>query len=537
MLRTLLIALVLFCVACSGSQPGGSSSSGGAAASSGGHGGASSSSSGGVAGSSGGLGTSAAATAGGSTGPRASTSTGGSTGASGAGSTGGSSAGNGASSSTGGSGAAASGGSSGSGSGNSIGGSGNSTGGPGGSTGGPGGSTGSGGSSGATVPTPANYASLYVAAFCNFENGCEQNAAYAQSYEATQCTQQVAPMWTGLAAAADAGRIVFDATAATECLAAFVDGGCFYPAPCLEAVTGNVPGGGACYAGGGDCAVSASTNNGSCSCTCAQTVGLGQNCSCSGQGSCIVCDKGLLCENGTCQRAVGLGGACTGASPSSNCAAGLDCINGSCAQIPVGIGRPCHAGDCQGGSYCLVPVGANSGTCTAQVGLGHACGEDAAHAPNASYFVDDRECAGNDVTCLGAGQATDGSQIPGVCTVISDLGGPCTPAGANVNVYSTYGYNDGCAAFLVCPSGSCVKAPSAGSPCYVADPNYPCDLTTSYCDTTQATSTCEPFVSLGGSCYLLDQDVCGGPGSANQCVPGSGTNGTCQDPQPCDPWY
>jgi hypothetical protein len=192
--------------------------------------------------------------------------------------------------------------------------------------------------------------------------------------------------------------------------------------------------------------------------------------------------------------------------------------------VPVSAGNPCefNDGECATGTYCFEAMSANTGNCAEQVAIGQPCGEDENHAQNAFSIVDN-ECSGSRSICVGAGTLMDAGVAAGVCAPPSDVGGPCTPRGAEIN--SSDSYNDGCYDGLNCVGGACVKPPSTGT---CSATGIACDLAVSFC--ASATNTCTAYLAPGATCNPSDTSPCGIGGSCN------GTNDICQGKVPsCTP--
>lgn len=187
----------------------------------------------------------------------------------------------------------------------------------------------------------------------------------------------------------------FDETAALACLAeleAYDD--CIVPLPevCLDAIPGTLPNGSPCGTQtecvSGICVSPAPECNVG---TCVPAAGMGETCDavsrcarglfCApGTGTCagyadageecstMACQRGLVCDGGSCRAGPVLGEACTipifGADP---CVDGNRCSGGACVT-PAAPGEAC--GPCPGGTRC------DAGLCRLTTGPGGRCTAD-----------------------------------------------------------------------------------------------------------------------------------------------------------------
>jgi hypothetical protein len=403
-------------------------------------------------------------------------------------------------------------------------GSGASTGSPG-ATSGNGSGSGTGGGAGMSSSTGGgitadNFNQLLNVAVCEFTLDCEGAAPYLGAL----CGIAQFADFEDLAAAADAGRVSLNLAKATTCLADYSSGTCnatLAAVTCGEAIVGAVSEAGACY-DSSDCQSDGCAGNNSRLCaagTCQAIAEAGDACGCPNCGSCNP-SRSLVCFNGSCTPPQGPEQSCGASDPP--CELALACIGGACVTLPVPLADPCVAGQgqCQTGTYCFQP-GSGAGTCVAQVPPGSACNEDVAHGESAFSFADP-ECAGSHAVCAGAGWLLDGGPVPGVCTILSDVGGACVAPDPSIDAGAAY--YDGCYGWLNCIDGGCARPPSSG-PC---DPQrFACDPTVSYCAT--ATTTCQSYVPLGGTCNHLDLLPCG---FEAVCL-----NSTCQSLPTCSPKF
>lgn len=287
--------------------------------------------------------------------------------------------------------------------------------------------------------------------------------------------------------AVKAGRVKYDATKAQACIDFYTALSCEdlargltngIPNPCKAAITGTVPGGGACY-DSIDCAAgTCSRMNNACPGKCVDYAAANGDCTMGGS-----CDggAGYRCIAGRCAMPGGAGAVC---GTAADCTAGLACIGGKCAT-PGGLRAPCKTReDCAAGLYCEPGTMVGQSMCATQVAAGGACGSDLK-----AFSVISTQCAGT-LVCAGAQVGAMAQVTPGRCAPPSELGGPCTeiPQGANGIA--------GCLLGLACSGGKCVVPPTTG-PCLV-DAYAPCKVGAAYCD--KNSKTCQPLKADGAAC-------------------------------------
>ena len=292
-------------------------------------------------------------------------------------------------------------------------------------------------------------------------------------------------------ATAKAGKARYDGTAARACLDAIKNIACRDttggPAACDQVFTGTVPDGGRCISDaaclrGSFCAPPTSADT-PCDgiCTAAGTM-----CNSDSQcGSGRVCDQSMATTTS----------------------------QGGCATptAPGAAGQPCGTNNrCTPGFFC-----SSTGTCMAPAHAGEAC----TGARNGF------SCA-EGLLCIASGDGTSST-----CVAVAAKGDTCT-TGAECG---------GSLTSLGCDPAShvCVDLPSSG-PC-LGTGIFSCNLLSSFCDTTMATPTCQPFVGLGASCSTSNLGQCGtilvSPGPTCPSTTGT-TSGICTasaGPPACDP--
>jgi hypothetical protein len=241
---------------------------------------------------------------------------------------------------------------------------------------------------------------------------------------------------TAVAAAVSAGRVTYDPTKASACLAATTALGCDAGAStsamgltdCKAALAGTVAANGTCYnsvdcAGTNFCSGLGATG-GSCTGTCKPLVAAGATCAAGDQ-----CVSGYVC--GSAGGDAGTSLACVTSTPANLAASGAACgynsttkVNVSCAaglvcnsstktcQAPIKAGATCTpgAGECDLFTYC----DPTSKTCKNDPGVGGACGS----SPSQDF-----------IPCTGASYCkfVTGSLV-GTCTALSAAGAACKTA-------------------------------------------------------------------------------------------------------------
>lgn len=316
---------------------------------------------------------------------------------------------------------------------------------------------------------------------CGIVSKCSFQVA---NYSVQACLQTYNPA-ADLKTAINAGRATYDGSQAQACIDALnglscsaLTGSINPPPACRAALKGAVAAGGSCRSTwvDFDC-VSGYCQTGSaasCSGTCAAYAQQGGACSAT-----IKCDVGLVCSNGRCSPPPAQGGNGATCNPNNQ---GSDCISGY---------------------YCFGAPSATTGTCTAQVAAGGACGADLNHAL-AALNLAGGQC-GSGLVCKGLIiDNTTGSVTPGICAIPVDEAASCTPASAGKSTVT------GCKYGLVCPSGTCARPPASGA--CANDLYTTCVLNGvafgtggNYCDST---TTCQPPKAAGAPCASSAE--CGG---------------------------
>jgi hypothetical protein len=246
------------------------------------------------------------------------------------------------------------------------------------------------------------------------------------------------------------GRIVFDATAAQQCLTELERQDCVEardPAVCARVVTGRVPVGGDCFlaaecAGGGNClgntcpskclglaqegevatsaipCASGLFRNASSICERFIEQQEGQDCHALDGGSQRPCASSTYCtgtfDMATCQKPLRAGSACR---LGDVCELGSECISGSCLRRS-GVNEACTPSaqsgtsrQCQIGLRCDAPTPTGQGTCKLPGTAGVTC-------------LSSLNCAAG-LVCLGAAFTPTGSTF-GRCEAPTMSGMACT---------------------------------------------------------------------------------------------------------------
>jgi hypothetical protein len=230
-----------------------------------------------------------------------------------------------------------------------------------------------------------------------------------------------------LVADVNAGKIIYNGSAAAACLSTFSSLGCtlsdLTSSPtqsCVDAIKGTVPDGGACFDAeecvSQRCNLSACAGAMCCAGTCTATVPVGGACSLSGPG----CADGAFCKRG----AVGSAGTCTPDIAAGQSCGSLDnCVPGKfCIIVPpavVGIctnapseGEPCPAGFCDARADVCDQT---TKTCVRRIAVGGPCASTSACVSYANCNTATMKC----VARVGGG---------GACATPADCvaGLPCT---------------------------------------------------------------------------------------------------------------
>ncbi len=282
-------------------------------------------------------------------------------------------------------------------------------------------------------------------------------------------------------ATAKAGKAQYDGAMARACLDATQNGACadtVTPAVCDQVFTGTIAVGDRCI------------NNVGCvpGTFCASPISYAAPCDgvCTAGGTMcnrnVDCSGGMVCDtmmgtpmsSGTCVTPVAAGAEGAACGTNNSCASGLFCSSGGVCTAPAQAGDPCvgvrNGFACAEGLVCLASADGTSMSCAAVVAKGEACTSSA-------------QCGGS-LTSLG-----------------------CDPT-----------------------SHLCVDLPSSG-PC-LGTGIFSCNALTSFCDTTMATPTCQPFAASGASCSTSNLGQCGtvlvSPGPI--CMSSGAATGTCMPP-------
>lgn len=311
-------------------------------------------------------------------------------------------------------------------------------------------------------------------AVCQLLAGCgaELTAVYLPNEDCETLQQRifVDSDYPGLAAAVDAGRVVYHPTAARACLDAIANGSCDallggLPKVCDDTIEGTIPLGAACTVDA-ECGSSrycdAST---ACPGKCAERGSSGAPCV---EDS--ACGRGLVCTPaGTCATPIAKGAACD--EKGAPCVAGAFCFGatadtqGRCSDVDTlfttNEGQAC---DVASGPLCsldltCVPTGGTSGTCEEPSSLGQGC---------AAAFPDG---CGSDAHCeLG----TDGT---GTCVALPGAGEPCAQV-----------FGPQCKPFARCVNGTCRNLQRLGGNCEADIMCYSGNCDASVCKSTDACS-------------------------------------------------
>lgn len=276
------------------------------------------------------------------------------------------------------------------------------------------------------------------------EANCEKQVRCELFPDVASCEQSMLPSMGQVVAGVNAGRIHYDASAASLCLDAIASMGCnttdlfeLSQAPCWDTFQGTLPGGAACLIP--DECLSQICFFTSCSSACcagvcapdpatAVRVEVGGDCSDEN----VLCVDGAYCEGWNappiCRATVPLGQPCDPAAVPPAVCSGL----GQCATSSSALGGTCTLPAAEG-QPCDVRVGCNasndrcdsvSGTCVHRGALGMPC---------------DSSVWG---TCVGYARCDSSTQT---CLALTRAGEPCDNGQGAV-----------CLGMLACSSGTCM---------------------------------------------------------------------------------
>lgn len=267
-----------------------------------------------------------------------------------------------------------------------------------------------------------------------------------------------------------AGRMKFDAPAASKCLDAVRSSTCdfSYAIACYSVYAPKVPVGGTCMNSmeciDSNCVDSSgeTTNSGCATGHCVAFKAVGDACEddsdcgspidmshyCGDDGNCAVaaalnqpcdgeCQTGLFCDSGTCHALVAGGAAC---NEDGDCQAGFFCADGSgntCTAF-AGAGAACDSVACQAPLYCKTPLGQTTGgTCQPVGDIGSDCNTPD-DCPGVSATCEDSKCVS---TILHAGDS---------CTDDCGFDESLTCDQTSQKCVTQVGIGDACASASVC---------------------------------------------------------------------------------------
>jgi hypothetical protein len=292
----------------------------------------------------------------------------------------------------------------------------------------------------------ADFATGYIAAFCQFFTRC------GESRSVDDCRKEYFDTdvmdLTAILRGIDDGRVLYNKSNAGACFEALANATCIggstsdgsqAAANCVNVLTGTV-------SSGGPCVSDVECSTGSCN-----------------QLSCV----GACCL-GVCAQRSAIGQACTS---SADCAVEASCQFGSSAQgtcqARVAQGQPCtDSSGCQNGLGC---DSGGSKTCVPPIKDGQACTPDGVSCATLSSYCD----------------PTSGTCMPRLA-----IGASCTLLGG-----STSSRSSNCVMYAECRGGTCAALPSVGESCAVPDGAY-------------ATSVCLLATCTGGTCQVPARKPC-----------------------------
>ncbi|PTL75263.1 Dickkopf N-terminal cysteine-rich domain-containing protein [Vitiosangium sp. GDMCC 1.1324] len=334
---------------------------------------------------------------------------------------------------------------------------------------------------------PEQFAQEYAAAMCERAQACGNLAPYLVDGCKTGASMLIGP--DDVKKAVDAGRLVYDADLARQCVNGIAKTRCLQDdlsdevqALCYAAVKGTVQKGEACSflfeCAAGTCG---GTTENTCPATCPDVLAEGQECS---RIHGAPCDEraGLRCSGNVCVKPVDKGESCV---DNLGCKSGLRCASSTNTCVPPATeGTACEEdASCAEGLYC------QDGICAVRKGEGQRCslGPD-----EVDPALRGAQC--NDgLVCKGAGLDSEGNPLSGSCVKPSAEGGPCMDAPAN-----NYGFSDGCLTGLSCVNGVCTLPPVSGE----CPASGTCRPGVAYCADD---NTCQPLRPNGAACDIPPQ--------------------------------
>ena len=332
----------------------------------------------------------------------------------------------------------------------------------------------------------AAFMDAYADALCGRAARCFPVADYLEP----NCRSEARKLFgEDVVAAVAAGRIVYDADAASLCIAGVADLDCLAEhltdatlAACFDALVGMVQKDEPCY-GTFECAqgICRTATGDTCPTVCEAVAQKGEACS---QLYPPFCDdrQGLRCSQGMCVVPVGVGGACL---DNLGCSSGTVCVANKCVPLrKTGYGCAKDS-SCAPGNFCASGDD-EGGLCEERVPEGGECSQDAGDNNAAFRRV---QCQ-DGLVCLGGGLTDAGAPVTGTCARPVEEGENCTVEPAGYQLYDT-----GCKDGLVCVAGVCQKPPSPGMPCAA---HLTCRSDTAHCD--NVTMQCEALRLDGEPC-------------------------------------
>lgn len=340
------------------------------------------------------------------------------------------------------------------------------------------------------APTPIaaeKFSEEYALALCTRSQTCGNLAPYLVEQCKAEATERIRP--DDVRKAVAAGRIVYDADLARQCIDGIQNTACLQndisdqvQATCYAALKGTVQKGAECSflfeCAAGLCGGSESNT---CPATCPtadEVLTEGQECSLFRGPRCDA-RAGLRCSGGLCVKPADQGASCI---DNFGCKSGLLCVEDKCSPLAKEGSACSEDASCAEGLFC------QDGHCAVRKAEGKPCSVGPDEVDPALRGA---QCQ-NGLVCKGAGLDFEGNPLAGSCVKPSAEGGPC-----QVGPENAFDFLTGCQIGLSCVNGACVVPPISGE-CPVSG----CRPGAAYC---AADNTCQPLAPNGAACEIPPQ--------------------------------
>lgn len=332
---------------------------------------------------------------------------------------------------------------------------------------------------------PENFSNEFALALCQRQQQCGLLAPYQVDMCKAEAATRIGP--TDVKKAVDAGRLVYDADLARQCVNGIAQSPCLQgdlsddvQATCNAALKGTVQKGAACSfyfeCAAGTCG---GTDSNTCPSTCPTDV-LSEGAECSLiRGPQCDTRAGLRCSGSVCVKPAGQGAACV---DNLGCASGFICVDSKCAPLAK------EGGGCSEDASCAVGLFCQDNHCAVRKAEGQRCSVGPDEVDPALRGA---QCQ-DGLLCKGGGLDSQGNPIPGTCSKPSAEGGAC------VTIADASDYLTGCLSGLNCVNGACVL-PAVSGPCASFSD---CRPGVAYCADD---GTCQPLRDNGAACDIPPQ--------------------------------